>query len=427
MLSATVTVRELKNKDTGIDLSIPRCKETPGLLGSTYDYHVVVVSRLSFFKSPKHKDGDVVQFMVPRKYKEFEDLHTKLNEVHPATVLPPIPRKTLVVSRAVAMERQGSLEKFLKFLAMTPKLCTSVPLLQFLGVSSMKAGSYRKQSDKGEEETHPEHTEEIDDDVEGKTQEVPDDLFEEEGDEEIDTDLFTADDRLREDSGELLEEQPEERRTRLFDNPDLGGAVDFGEDVDLFVPGSIEDGPSLRPESSLVTTENNSDLFKIEDDLDKLLDLKKDTKKSEPIEKPVLENRPKPAPRKKPTTAKKPDSPQNSEQNVGDVTSELSSPVQPKPAPRSKPAVKSKPALDKKPTLGSKPQGSIENVNEAKPESTPEGKEPQGSIDSATKTESGTPPETKTVELPDKLSTDDISKYIQENIAADDEFDDLFS
>lgn len=56
--------REVKNKETGLDISIPNYKETPGLLGSTVGFNVVVVSRLSFFKSPKHKENDVVQFMV---------------------------------------------------------------------------------------------------------------------------------------------------------------------------------------------------------------------------------------------------------------------------------------------------------------------------------------------------------------------------
>jgi hypothetical protein len=56
--------RELKNKDTGIDITIPRVTEEKGLLQSTYEYQVVVVSNLPYFKSPKHKENDVVQFMV---------------------------------------------------------------------------------------------------------------------------------------------------------------------------------------------------------------------------------------------------------------------------------------------------------------------------------------------------------------------------
>lgn len=54
----------MKNKDTGIDLTVPTFKHIPGLLSSTYIYQVVAVSNLTFFKSPKHKESDTVQFMV---------------------------------------------------------------------------------------------------------------------------------------------------------------------------------------------------------------------------------------------------------------------------------------------------------------------------------------------------------------------------
>ena len=47
-----------------MDLSVPTHKETPGLLTTTVEYHVVVVSDQPVFKSPKHKETDVVQFMV---------------------------------------------------------------------------------------------------------------------------------------------------------------------------------------------------------------------------------------------------------------------------------------------------------------------------------------------------------------------------
>lgn len=60
----SVNCRELKNKDTGIDLTIPTYKEIKGMLGSNYEYHVMVVSNLSYFKSAKHKKSDNVQFMV---------------------------------------------------------------------------------------------------------------------------------------------------------------------------------------------------------------------------------------------------------------------------------------------------------------------------------------------------------------------------
>ena len=60
--------RELKNKDTGIDLSIPSYREVKGMLGSSYEYQVMVVSNLQYFKTAKHKESDNVQFVV-RQYK----------------------------------------------------------------------------------------------------------------------------------------------------------------------------------------------------------------------------------------------------------------------------------------------------------------------------------------------------------------------
>ena len=56
--------RELKNADTGIDLAVTSYKESKGMLGSTYEYQIMVVSNLQYFKKAKHKDTDNVQFTV---------------------------------------------------------------------------------------------------------------------------------------------------------------------------------------------------------------------------------------------------------------------------------------------------------------------------------------------------------------------------
>ena len=56
--------RELKNKATGVDLSIPTVKGISSLLSSSFEYNIVVVSNLQYFKLPQHKDTDVVQFVV---------------------------------------------------------------------------------------------------------------------------------------------------------------------------------------------------------------------------------------------------------------------------------------------------------------------------------------------------------------------------
>ena len=45
-------------------MSVPNYKEIKGMLGSSYEYHVMVVTNLSVFKTAKHKEKDNVQFVV---------------------------------------------------------------------------------------------------------------------------------------------------------------------------------------------------------------------------------------------------------------------------------------------------------------------------------------------------------------------------
>ena len=57
--------RELKNRATGIDIFVPQYEHISGSFGGSVLYNVIVVTRLFYFKIPsKHKESDVVQFMV---------------------------------------------------------------------------------------------------------------------------------------------------------------------------------------------------------------------------------------------------------------------------------------------------------------------------------------------------------------------------
>lgn len=57
--------RELKNRATGIDVFVPQYEHISGSFGGSVLYNVIVVTRLFYFKIPsKHKESDVVQFMV---------------------------------------------------------------------------------------------------------------------------------------------------------------------------------------------------------------------------------------------------------------------------------------------------------------------------------------------------------------------------
>ena len=57
-------IREVKNKETGIDLSVNSYNETKSMLGSNFEYQVMVVTHLSIFKSAKHSDGSTIQYTV---------------------------------------------------------------------------------------------------------------------------------------------------------------------------------------------------------------------------------------------------------------------------------------------------------------------------------------------------------------------------
>ncbi|KAI0219221.1 hypothetical protein LSAT2_029181 [Lamellibrachia satsuma] len=99
MPAATVTIRKLKNKESCVDLSVPTNKEIPGLVTVTVEYHVVVVSDQAVFKSPKHKDTDVVQFMISKHYEDFENLRRKLVSSFHGTSFPQLPKKSFFIWR----------------------------------------------------------------------------------------------------------------------------------------------------------------------------------------------------------------------------------------------------------------------------------------------------------------------------------------
>ncbi|XP_077863299.1 uncharacterized protein LOC144346423 [Saccoglossus kowalevskii] len=147
MATPILTTRELRNEDTGIDITVPTYKEIPGLLSTTAEYHVIVISKLSYFKTPKHKDNDIVQFMVPKKYGDFEELHKTLDEMYSGTAFPELPKKTLLIKDSTVQERRRCFDRLMVFIAENHKVCCSPPVLEFLGVNPIKAGRYRKNID----------------------------------------------------------------------------------------------------------------------------------------------------------------------------------------------------------------------------------------------------------------------------------------
>ncbi|XP_071143824.1 HCLS1-binding protein 3-like [Mytilus edulis] len=332
MPSAIVTVRDLKNKDSGIDISIPVYKEIKGLLHSSWEFYVVVVSNLQYFKSPKHKDNDVVQFMVQKRQADFESLHAKLTEKFPATILPSLPKKTLITSENAVKEKKLTLEKFLQFIAVTNKLVNCSVFLEFLGVNAIKAGKFRTdvaETDDAQQET----TDAVDkeDEKDDGEQEQASDMFGDGIDDDDESDLF-ATDMFPEDSSSNTFFQED---TKIFDNPDLRGSIEDGEENDLFVPGS--NIPAIITKTVRVPDEDNSDLLKIEDDLSSFLSVESQKTDTEDSNITNL----KPAPKQKPTTSPKPS-------------------ISPKPGLSVKPALPAKPV-----STATKPETNIISVSES--------------------------------------------------------------
>ncbi|XP_062595790.1 HCLS1-binding protein 3-like isoform X2 [Saccostrea cucullata] len=359
MPSATVTVRELKNKETGIDITIPRITQEKGLLQSTYEYQVVVVSNLPFFKSPKHKENDVVQFMVKKKFAEFEDLWSKLYEKYPATVLPPLPKKALLVNDKVATDRRAGLERFLSFLAVTPKVCTSSLLLEFLGVNAIKAGKYTQEGLKNEEETEDKDKQsdkQSEDNKEITSEASKGGLFEEEEEEE-EEDLFN-DEEDTEVIPEITTRGGQDSDTKLFDYPVLGGNLE--DDEKMFLVSDNKE-PTEPSSAALQQEEDNSDLLTVEDDLDELFVSQPKPKIESDEKAKINQTQPKPL-------------------------------LKPKPGPANTLSESQKPILRPKPKVGLKPELKPKPVSKQSPVIPSQSEDTSGISD---------------------LDTDDIMKYIQ--------------
>lgn len=321
MPRATVASRELKNKETGLDLFVPTFKEVKGRLSSTVFYQVVVVTNQSIFKTPSHKESDVVQLSVERKWADFEEMRAKLNEAFAGTMLPAIDKKSFIVNDSVLKERRNSLDNFVKFLASVTKLAKSAPVLQFLGVDALRANK-TKLEDKSDEKkaASAKDTEKVPDpeadvDVFGERQESADtgDLFDDDEQDEGDEVTFGTD---KEDFG----------RSRgsfsMFEAQDMKENIDEEDEKEFsFVPDAII---TKREVVVLDTGDDNDeeekekeDLFRIEDDLDSLLvvdiDKRKRREVSELEQTEANEKPPKPSPASKPKPSLKPGVPSKPE------------------------------------------------------------------------------------------------------------------
>ncbi|XP_070533994.1 HCLS1-binding protein 3-like [Ptychodera flava] len=303
MAAPITTTRELKNKETGIDISVPKYEEIPGLLTTTIEFHVIVVSRLPYFKTAKHKENDVIQFMIPKRHSDFEALHRTLDEKFPATVLPELPKKTLLINNNTVQQRRQIFEKILKFIVENPKLCTSPPVLEFLGVSPIKAGKFRKEI----KETDGKLTK---DEKDGSSEDTKDEPPEESTKQE--SNLFDDDDS--DDDVELFKDTKAATETvdDIFASPSRTLTADKEGSTLLFEDLDLEMGPAMKEEGLFVPQEagseeavtkdeddDDTELLKIDDDLDKLLQIDNNKPKTKPKPKISPKSVPPPKPSQK--------------------------------------------------------------------------------------------------------------------------------
>ncbi|KAK3789972.1 hypothetical protein RRG08_012130 [Elysia crispata] len=382
MPRATVASRELKNKDTGLDLFVPTYNEMKGRLSSTVYYQVVVVTNLPFFKTPSHKATDVVQLSLEKKWVDFEDMRTKLSEAFHGTMLPVIDKKSFIVNDIVLRERRNNLDGFMKFVASVSKLAKSAPVLQFLGVDAVRANKTKLDDVTDDKQSAPttgtDKGPDADVDVFGDTQDTQDaeGLFDEDG-EGADELIFG------EDNGEV-------ERSRgsfsMFEAQDMKGEIDEEDEKAFsFVPEAII---TKREKIVVETGEENDEedkekeeLFRIEDDLDNLLvvDIEKPRKKVVSKQE-AAESGAKPSPLIKPKPAMKP-----------------SLPSKPKPGASSS----AKPAVPPKKPLATK---------QPKP--------------TAASVQGGSQSTSAAVEV---MQQDDLLAYLQEELTSNAEDVDLFS
>lgn len=284
-VNVTVTKRELKNK-TGVDVTVTSYDPAPSPK-HVKNYHVVVITNLPFFKLPQHSDTDVVHFMVRRDYAAFEKFQRDIMVAFPELKLPSLPRKYHVfMSETDLEERMVSFDCVMKVIARHKTMCTSPPMLEFLGFSVISDRNYfkarREYLHKKEEDAVDKNREK--DEVYGdRLKEIDQGLFGTVSSEEPFSDdsqtrsqPFTADSIFEEDGGKEKQVHKSAKISVLKE-----------EERDLFIPGGEkQDEHSQENQSSLLNElEDNSELLNVTDSLDDVLKIA--DKKKAPLPKKV--------------------------------------------------------------------------------------------------------------------------------------------
>ncbi|XP_073424395.1 HCLS1-binding protein 3 isoform X1 [Dendrobates tinctorius] len=338
MAAPVLTSRQVQNVHTALDMWVPEYQEIRGkMMTGHVEYQIVVVTSLPAFKSSRHSPDDVVQFVISRKYSEIEEFYHKFSSLYPKYSLPPFPRKVLFVGETDIRERRAAFNDIVKAIANEKELATSSELRDFLGsnfgdfIESKSVRLYVNYSEDGDffkdEAPAEDRLLQMASKLQNRKTEVQEEPEEEEEEEEVDLDplgimkekrikkkfiakktedpklppkptLALFDDEVDPDS-ELFKASANNsakiKKTyklsediKIFEEQDLGGIVKVGDS--LLLPSACGDNPSFKPS----TAEDTDALFRVEEDLEKLLSLGMKTK-----------NKPKPQIPAKPTFLKK--------------------------------------------------------------------------------------------------------------------------
>ncbi|KFM70189.1 HCLS1-binding protein 3, partial [Stegodyphus mimosarum] len=161
MSTPSVTLRSLKNEETGIDISVPRFQEEEAPLGGiSILYEISVLTRLDLFKTRLHKYGDVVHFSIFKAYREIEDLYNKLNKKYPKAGLPPVP-KSSTADKYTSDERVQALDNFFNAVSKNIEIIHSSVFTQFIGINSQRLPSFSMPKTDSSNESDKTNSEEV--------------------------------------------------------------------------------------------------------------------------------------------------------------------------------------------------------------------------------------------------------------------------
>lgn len=268
MPKATLASRPIKNKDTGIDMYVTSYRETKGMMTSTVHYQVVLVSNLSCFKTPSHKESDVVQFSIEKKFSEFEQLRADVVDIFPETMLPPINKKAIIMNDGVLRDRRNNLNTLLKFLASTQDIATCTPVLEFLGIDRLRALQFSPGEPLARQTNTSEDNAKGLEDGEDTQESDINFLVKDNDDDEGEENLFG--DTNEQDESDIFSTKGQ---VQMFTEQDLKRDISEEDEKEFsFIPNAIiTKREKVKVGLDREEEEDNSELFRIEDDLDDLL------------------------------------------------------------------------------------------------------------------------------------------------------------